>query len=375
MIPLMLSLTIRCLGQGIIWDETAEDLFPDIMYFSIIPWGGKVDKIKKAEFDYRNNLIAVTDTGKTFDVKSSSGLGSIYIILEEKPSLIKTELISFPLDNKEELQRHHRAIIYNNLNLNSIKLNLRKGVIYTKDDDTKDLAKKYKEKTVEGKLLSISPREIYLLEKTGSIISLSEFQIEDLKVNDIIFSNIRNVYDLFFKNYQEYSKITNNKFLTDLKNSSLEQIIEKLGAFSNINTINGRTFIDWKYTLESYSLELNNKSITRSTNSTIGYSEIKGINNEIGLSSSYYTPSITSSYVSSYYNSNRQSAYDNFGYQSGRSSEITSSNTNGEVIKTLKELSIVIELSPNNQVIKVIQNGILPDPVYGLSFLFIGNSK
>jgi hypothetical protein len=199
---------------------------------------------------------------------------------------------------------------------------------------------------------------------------LSEFQVDKITMHGISYNNTRTLYDTFYKNYQEYDKTLNARFMKELKGSTLEQLIENLGAYSHINTINGRTFIDWKYAIESYDINMSNNSISSTSTWSSGSYRSNSTSFVTGNGSSFYTPMFRSAYVSDYYRSNRQFATVANTFSTSSTTGVTATFTNGQVQKQVEELSIVIELGTNNQVLNVIQNGILTEPVYGLAFSF-----
>ena len=363
---------LSCINaQDIIWDRAAYNLFPDVMRFTISDYfGSNLIGVKEAEFDFINELIVVSDTNSTFDVKGLMSFGSVIIVLQKEPKIIKNEPIGSPLNNKALLQKHHRNIVSEDLYLNTVKIELRKGVIYTRDRETKYLGKSYEDKVVEGKLLWINQNKLWLLEKEGSVVDLSAFQVENITMNGFKYDSIRMLYDAFYTDYQYYLKSKNEQFLTELKNSTLEELIAGLGAYTSINLINGRTFIDWKYALESYDIDMSNQSISTgfmwSSGGYLKSTATPGLNS----GSVDLIPSIRSSLVSSYYFSNRQSSTYSSSFSTQSSTEVNSSYIIGGIERHVEELSIVIELGTNSQVINVIQNGVLTEPVYGLAFSF-----
>lgn len=356
-------------SSQIIWDKVNYPLFPSILNFEILNMDMEASEV---EFDFENETIVEIDRTARFEVKNMSAFRDFYIVLEKEPELKKSDIIYAPMREFEKMQGYYRQMIYNDLNLNEIQIELRRGVIYTRDKDTKNLRRDYGEDKVSGKLLWINSANLYLVIEDGNFLYLSDFQIENLTLNRVRYKSVNEVYDVFFGEYKERLVELNQKLISDLKNSSLEELIEQLGAYSSVNNINGRIFVDWNYSFESYELNINNKSSTLSSNvsSSSTNSLWRSTQQGYGSGNIYYSPAYRSAYIDSYYNSNRQTSLYSNTSSNGFTSNISSSQTNGDIIKKRDELAVVIELNSENKVLNVIQKGIIKERVYGRSFSF-----
>jgi hypothetical protein len=159
------------------------------------------------------------------------------------------------------------------------------------------------------------------------------------------------------------------EFTNQLKGKSIEEVIEKLGAYKSVFNINGNHYITWIYESERYSLSASIKTESEQTelsgnlaNSTLSF----GLPN----SEVYISNSISNVFAASIFKSNRQ-YFIGENYQSiSRAKTSMKGEISGEIIRTKEEASITIKFNTENKAIGINQSDLIKAPIYGNRFFF-----
>jgi hypothetical protein len=355
--------------QEVKWSTANVNLYPNKIKLQIAKEHEKnPEKTYLAEFDLINERIVIFDSTVVFKVEEITSLGQFYIVYKQSGQIIKTTLISRPFSNNVDLQKYHRIANYDKFELNEVRMALENGIIYTWEDEFHDI-EKYKNKIVEGKILSIDTNSITILDKNGEINNFSKFQIGALSINESQFKNLKLAYEAIFNKYEGFILNKVEEFTNQLKGKSIEEVIEKLGAYKSVFNINGNHYITWIYESERYSLSASIKTESEQTelsgnlaNSTLSF----GLPN----SEVYISNSISNVFAASIFKSNRQ-YFIGENYQSiSRAKTSMKGEISGEIIRTKEEASITIKFNTENKAIGINQSDLIKAPIYGNRFFF-----
>ena len=229
------------------------------------------------------------------------------------------------------------------------------------------------EKNYSGKLCSIDPHSILLLDSEGELTDLKQGGFSYISFAGERFFNVGNLYEYFFTHYKtEYNNIVHD-WEANLKKSSIDQLFNFLGPLDNIFNLSANSkMLVWQTKALGYSFDLYSLSSSRSTaltwNPTNSSYRYRNFYQDAGLFGK--VPSFFLNEPTFYTDSGQPSDYrpnHNLSYTEGN----TSGMQKGEIQSYDKGYKISVLTDNNNVIQSVFHKGIFNEPTYGNPFYFI----
>lgn len=252
----------------------------------------------------------------------------------------------------------HRKDLFKKLDLNEITFSYSKRVEYEMRDGKLELKN---QKIQKGKICSISPYQITILTESGDLLKFEDGDFNYLTIGGQREYSCNAVYSKFYKNYLLRQKDNISNWEDYIKKSSIETLINQLGAFSKLVQLSAdRKVITWEKINISYSFRMFTNSLNLTTrNSSYSASDFStGI-----LNLNTYSPIFLNAY------SSRVSQFS--GNVDGNEISSNSTRQSGSISSHDEGYQITVIVDGNNKILSVYNENIFSSPRYGISFSFI----
>lgn len=264
----------------------------------------------------------------------------------------------------EKIRQIERSKVYLTLNLNKIKFSLSRKTSY---EIVNESLKIKNEKILEGKICSISPYRIEIVESEGEMLSITDEDFNYLEFLGERYFNCANLYSKFYNSYPVQLDFTIKKWKEKFLGKDLETILEENGPFSNVIEISQeKKIFTWEKENRVINVDLNGGSSRVSfSNSNVRGESDQSLNGSRFMSSVLNIPSLFS-YQTSFYNSNtRMNLFGN------NTTVSTSSNYySGQLVDLDKRIKLSLVFL-SGKVIGVHHENIFSYPHYGMKFYFV----
>lgn len=191
------------------------------------------------DIDLRDNQVYFNDGNLIFSLKELSyDKVMVYDLIGVN---LKDNIGKY---NKADLIKLYRASIYNKLGLNEIIYSSSKNLKVRVDNS------KFKildEVSFKGKVCSISPDKIVLLDSSGEIKTITNANFNYLQLGKSKYFSTGSCYFDFFNQFQEQLKKVKDLYLENFKKMKIEEIIAMFGPIENVYQIDAdRKIIQWE---------------------------------------------------------------------------------------------------------------------------------
>jgi hypothetical protein len=248
-------------------------------------------------------------------------------------------------------------LVYPNLNLNEISFSVSKKVEYVIENSVLSLKN---QKVLKGKLCYVDLTNIIILGEDGEIVSMKDGDFNFLEIEHFKGFSCRTLYDYIFPEFKEKLEKIKIQWKENIEESNLENLISRLGPFSNIANIStDKRMITWKRNQQAYYLDINSINIGLSSSKNNTLANIISNTSFLGAVSPlfYYGNSYRNTDI--LLNENKTAVISNQNNQSG----LIVSKDEGYTIAIIQDL--------NNKIVQVYQENYFTDLKYGSAFRFI----